>query len=958
MSTPPGDTGGRSPEIQPCDLRTHAWVLETLAAGGDVTDLTPEDNINSVLQSLDSTKMHTLILNPGTYGAATIPADLNLRIIGHCDTPVVAAPWQTQNNTELKIHRLDFRQGLQFNQPRHVELDQVRVGHIEGTALTQTGGSLTLRASVITASTGHGLALAQTQQVVIDDTHFLGPLGGDGIFSQGLTEPMAINTSRFESIAGRGIHLTESQASAGEIHITNTTFLGPLGGDGVFSSNGIGPQLMGNQFQDITGHGVHLEGTLNAIIIDDNHFIGPLGGDGVFSKQGAGLTVRYNRFEHIEGTGLSVDSHPNAIIIDDNNFLGPLGGDGVFVWASGGNQGGLVQRNTMDNANRFGLVFGGVSGPWRLRSNRISATGERGLLVQSMDTESPLTIDNNTVEGAVGSGIELIDVLGLAEISNNTIDKIQSIPLGGGDAPASGFGLCILDSPRSNIEANQIRRTQLAGIVIDLGQLQGLQQSIAPAINVGANSFDGQSKFNVVIQNTGNHEPTGENAGRASGSSLGYAERFVVQRKRAGALRCGDGRLNDGEECDDGNTINTDACTNVCQRAQCGDGIRRQDQEPSSEHYEACDPGTDNARCTGCRLLDPKSLAVGNNFACALSSTEDGNHITRCWGSNENGEISDDFMGCEGNQNCSPVPVGIYDADELLQVAAGRQHWCTTQRNTTYCRGDAQHHQLFNDTIVYGRNNHEASWGNVTLQQLYVGGFASCIQKDQGIYCMGRLADGMEDWQQARALAADKSPTRAVITYSHYCVESALGVFCAGNNAKSAVSDNNEPFQPLVEVDERPEMRVEVGDHATCLIAPSGTLRCRGYNNMGRLGLGGDQACSTNCQRGWGDVQGIENVVDVSISATHLCALDVQGRVTCWGDNTLGALGEEGVAFRTRAGDQVPLPAPATEVRTGVHMSCALLVDHRVLCWGDNRIGQLGRRTLSEREMPGRVLGY
>ena len=35
---------------------------------------------------------------------------------------------------------------------------------------------------------------------------------------------------------------------------------------------------------------------------------------------------------------------------------------------------------------------------------------------------------------------------------------------------------------------------------------------------------------------------------------------------------CGNGRLDTGEQCDDGNTIDTDACTAVCTNARCGDG--------------------------------------------------------------------------------------------------------------------------------------------------------------------------------------------------------------------------------------------------------------------------------------------------------------------------------------------------------------------------------------------------
>jgi len=52
-----------------------------------------------------------------------------------------------------------------------------------------------------------------------------------------------------------------------------------------------------------------------------------------------------------------------------------------------------------------------------------------------------------------------------------------------------------------------------------------------------------------------------------------------------------DGELQAGEGCDDGNRIDTDACTNDCQPAQCGDGTRRLDVAQGQPGFEACDDG-------------------------------------------------------------------------------------------------------------------------------------------------------------------------------------------------------------------------------------------------------------------------------------------------------------------------------------------------------------------------------
>jgi len=71
--------------------------------------------------------------------------------------------------------------------------------------------------------------------------------------------------------------------------------------------------------------------------------------------------------------------------------------------------------------------------------------------------------------------------------------------------------------------------------------------------------------------------------------------------------RCGDGIVEVGvEECDDANNVETDACTHLCQLARCGDGI-------VEAGVEECDDGAamPNADCADCRRPPVTCTAAG-----------------------------------------------------------------------------------------------------------------------------------------------------------------------------------------------------------------------------------------------------------------------------------------------------------------------------------------------------------
>lgn len=79
---------------------------------------------------------------------------------------------------------------------------------------------------------------------------------------------------------------------------------------------------------------------------------------------------------------------------------------------------------------------------------------------------------------------------------------------------------------------------------------------------------------------------------------------------------CGDGRVDVGEQCDDGNVSDNDACTNQCKNNVCGDGLMR-------TGVEECDQGTRNgASCSA--SADYGSTCAACSLTCRVTAESGG----------------------------------------------------------------------------------------------------------------------------------------------------------------------------------------------------------------------------------------------------------------------------------------------------------------------------------------------
>ncbi|MBI3332295.1 DUF4215 domain-containing protein [Candidatus Peregrinibacteria bacterium] len=164
------------------------------------------------------------------------------------------------------------------------------------------------------------------------------------------------------------------------------------------------------------------------------------------------------------------------------------------------------------------------------------------------------------------------------------------------------------------------------------------------------------------------------------------------------ALRCGNGVIDPGEQCDDGNQVPTDGCTSSCQLSRCGDGIVQygeQCDDGNQLHGDACGNTCQVARCGDGIVQVGEQCDDGNQIntdGCSISCL-----LGRCGdGVVQGGEACDDGNQVNGDSctnACRPPSCG----DGIVQY--GEQCDDGNPVNTDACSNNCQH-AICGDRIV------------------------------------------------------------------------------------------------------------------------------------------------------------------------------------------------------------------------------------------------------------------
>lgn len=180
----------------------------------------------------------------------------------------------------------------------------------------------------------------------------------------------------------------------------------------------------------------------------------------------------------------------------------------------------------------------------------------------------------------------------------------------------------------------------------------------------------------------------------------------------------------------------------------------------------------------------------------------------------------------------------------------------------------------------------------------------------------------------------------------HACVILHDGrVACWGANgagqASGILDAGAGPLAPNLIPSAPPSSSLAVGDGFTCALGTGTDVWCWGDNSEGEIGSGSTtQQVIPRPRR----IDLFTGVTQISAASRTICAI-TNATIYCWGDNAWGQLGENFSDPYAAHPIAVP-PSPdvhptASFVATGWGNGCAIY-ENNVLCWGNDRAGQLG----------------
>lgn len=180
-----------------------------------------------------------------------------------------------------------------------------------------------------------------------------------------------------------------------------------------------------------------------------------------------------------------------------------------------------------------------------------------------------------------------------------------------------------------------------------------------------------------------------------------------------------------------------------------------------------------------------------------------------------------------------------------------------------------------------------------------------------------------------------------------------LGQLGNGSTASPVTSPSR-----VVQTSMGPVKKISVGNEHVCALNTQDAVWCWGNGTNGQAGNGGtgnySSPVAVHTSTGM-----TGPIVDISVGGTQSCAIDATGQLWCWGTGSSGQLGTGETAFQTRpvlVSTASGMAFPVSKVSAGDVHTCAIDATTSVWCWGTAANGRLGMNTTTNQTSPVKVV--
>ena len=183
-------------------------------------------------------------------------------------------------------------------------------------------------------------------------------------------------------------------------------------------------------------------------------------------------------------------------------------------------------------------------------------------------------------------------------------------------------------------------------------------------------------------------------------------------------------------------------------------------------------------------------------------------------------------------------------------------------------------------------------------------------------------------------------------------------LFCWGLGTSGQLGDNTIVSKSI------PTQTITVGNNwkqvdtdtnFVSAIKTDGTLWCWGQNTLGQIGDNTITSKSSPVQT----VAFGNNWKQVCCgSSSSIGAIKTDGTLWCWGNNGGGQLGDNTVTARSSPVQTVAFSNNWKQVSCGQFHASAIKTDGTLWCWGNNNGGQLGDNTVTARSSPVQTVAF